>query len=442
MPFGVPLLVAGAVVFALGVWACVRASEAWGYAWNGGDLYIYFLGAHSIGDHADQLYSAGFGPLELPFIYPPFAALTFSWIAPDDFIDLKEAVSVVTIACAFISCWVAWGMLGYRATVGRLGAALATAGACLWLIPVNRTLQFGQINMLLMTIILADLATSDRRRWKGVGVGLATAIKLTPAIFVVYLVLTRRFRAAAVSCATFLATVVFAWFFLPGASKTYWTHVSEIGARVNDEIPLYALDNQSLKGFSLRLFDGGFPGGPLAFLLAAAVVIAGLASAVIASQRGHELAAASLVGLVGLLMSPLSWSHHYVWAVPAFVLLLHLAFTRRTVGAWASLAGFAVVFASIPMARADYGPLPDQTVPLGLLWLAPDTDPLGFGPAEFFFGNSLVLAGTLAVVVAAVWSWRSVRPLVPAGRSLRDLARRTPAPRSEATPEPQSAGRP
>ncbi|WP_436786885.1 glycosyltransferase 87 family protein [Yinghuangia sp. YIM S10712] len=437
IPFGAPLLAVGALVFALALWACVEASQAWGYAWNGGDLYIYFLGAHSVEDHSDVLYSAGFGPLELPFIYPPFAALTFSWIVPDDFMDLKEAMSIVTIACTFIVCWIAWGMLGYRRTIGRLGAALATAGVCLWLVPVNRSLQFGQINMLLLTFIVADVATPDRRGWKGVGIGLATAIKLTPGLFVVYLLLTRRFRAAGVAIGTFLATVVFAWFFLPGASKTYWTNVSEIGSRVNNEIPLYALDNQTLKGFSLRLFDGGFPGGPVAFLLAAAVVVLGLASAVIVSQRGHELAAATLVGLVGLLMSPLSWSHHYVWAVPALVLLLHWAFTRRTIGVWAALIVFAVIFASIPMARPDYGPLPDKTVPLGLLWLAPDTDPLGFGPAEFFFGNSLVFVGSLAVVVAAIWSWRSIKPALSA-RSSRPAA---PEDTAAQQPEPRAAGR-
>ena len=103
--------------------------------------------------------------------------------------------------------WLTWGALERWRTGGRLGATLGLGAVALWLEPVRQTLSFGQVNLLLMLLIVADLCLPDSRWWKGVGVGLAAGFKLTPLIFIPYLLLTRRFRAAAVAPAIFALTI-------------------------------------------------------------------------------------------------------------------------------------------------------------------------------------------------------------------------------------------
>ena len=120
---------------------------------------------------------------------------------------------VVNIAALVAALWFTFGGLGYRRGLTRLGATLLTAAAVFWTEPVLRTIYLGQVNLVLMALIIWDLCQPDLRRsgasrwWKGAGVGVAAGIKLVPLIFIPYLLLTRRFRAAAVACAVFAATV-------------------------------------------------------------------------------------------------------------------------------------------------------------------------------------------------------------------------------------------
>ena len=98
---------------------------------------------------------------------------------------------------------------------------IAAAGA-LWLEPVWTALRYGQIDLLIGALVFYDLSRPDGARWKGAALGVAVAIKLTPAIFALYLLLSRRVRAAAVCGAVFVSSVVLGFALIPGDSSAYW----------------------------------------------------------------------------------------------------------------------------------------------------------------------------------------------------------------------------
>src|SRR5207244_8037628 len=148
-------------------------------------------------------------------------------------------------------------------------------------------LGFGQVNLLLMLLVLVDLAQPDGRRWKGAGVGLAAAIKLTPAIFIGYLVLTRRLRAAVVACATFAAAVALGFLALPAPSRRFWFG----GLFLNSERVggvAYA-GNQSVNGALVRLFGGVCQARPEWFAVAVLIGGSGFLLTACASRRGLAL---------------------------------------------------------------------------------------------------------------------------------------------------------
>jgi len=173
---------------------------------------------------------------------------------------------------------------------------------------------------------------------KGSPPGLAAGIKLTPLIFVAYLLITRRMRAAAVAAATFAATITAGSALLPSQSRAFWLggvflDAHRVGNPANSA-------NQSLSGALARLSEGF--GAPSPWWLSAALIIGliGIIVAAWAHQRGHRLAGVACCAFTGLLISPVSWTHHWVWAVPLLVALIATAWRRRS--RWYGLAAAAV----------------------------------------------------------------------------------------------------
>ena len=236
------------------------------------------------------------------------------------------------------------------------------------------------------------LFRSDRIKGKGIGIGLAAGIKLTPLIFIPYLLFTRRVRAAAVSAVTFAVTVALGFVLLPHASAVYWGgKVTQPGSRP------FHLDNQSLNGVILRLTRAG-PDAHEYWLVAAVVVgVAGLAVSILASRRGHELLGLVACAATGLLVSPVSWSHHYVYVVPALVLAA--CGPRRP--------GYRILGAALVAGLFGWWPLPlgsqggyDPTAPLlprGLLLLAPNRG--NQGTAEFTWRGLELIAGNYYALI-------------------------------------------
>jgi alpha-1,2-mannosyltransferase len=329
-------LLVGVVAFAASVMMYRQILLSQPRLWIHLDEGVYRAAGTLARQHPADLYRVGqTGQEQLRFTYPPFAALLFAAASPLSFGTWQIALVVtdlillpaITSASLRVSGPGAEGS-GFRGDSGRselgssgriglagAGFALLLAAIGLWLEPVYMTMFYGQINLILLALIIADLALPDSSLWKGTGIGLAAGIKLTPLIFVPYLLASRRVRAGVVALLTFAATVAIGFAVLPSASRDYW------GGRFAVYRGTEQLVNQSVNGVVQRLLHGHPPAHAVWLALAIIVVIAGLATAVIASRRGLELLGVVVCGVTSLLASPLSWTHHWVWVLPGLTLM-------------------------------------------------------------------------------------------------------------------------
>jgi len=370
------------------------------YYWAQIDTAVYRDGGIAVRNQPAMLYSLGLGPAKLPFIYTPFAALLFAAGSGASFAAWQAGLAVLTIGLLPVVAYLSLGLAGRPAGLARAAAACAIAAVGLWLEPVAMTLFFGQINLVLLALVVGDLALPDRCKGKGIGIGLAAGIKLTPLIFIPYLLFTRRARAAAVSALAFAVTVGLGFALLPRASAVYWGGQF---ARLGSE-PFH-LDNQSLHGVILRLTHAG-PDAHAYWLVAAVVVgIAGFATAILASRRGHELLGLVACAATGLLVSPISWSHHYVYVIPALALA---AYGPRRIGyRILSVALVVGLFGWWPVSIGSQGGYDPQAplLPRGWLLLAPNrgdhrtTVEFTWRGLDLIVGNYYVL--TLLVFITA-----------------------------------------
>ena len=356
--------------------------------WSMLDLHIYLWGGALV-QHSLDPYVRVYQP-RLRFTYTPLAAGVFALLAALKLSVMKLLVVAASVASLLGVLWLAWGALGRERSEARLGATLATAAVALWIEPVRQTLSFGQVNLVLMLIIVADLCLPDTRWWKGVGVGLAAGFKLTPLIFIPYLFITRRFRAAAVSAATFAVTVLGSFVLLPTAAHHYW--LDGLFLNANRLGNVHFVGNQSLYGAVLRLIGTAAAARPYQLLADVLVGAAGLALAAWASRRGQEMVGILVCALTGLLVSPVSWSHHWVWVAPMLVVLVEFAGRPPSLAVaaswrracWLGLVAVVVVFS-------------------GLFWIMPRHAQQGFvmtGP-EQLLGDLYVLAGLGGLAVIA-----------------------------------------
>lgn len=276
----------------------------------------------------------------LPATYPPFAAVLF---VPTALLSVPALKAVFLAGNALLLAWLVHlsaRLAGRPAGLPLLCAATALA---VWLEPVFQTFVFGQINLAITCLVLWDLTRPPGARGKGAAIGVATGIKLTPGLFVVYLLLRGRGREAATATAAFAGTVAVGALVLPGASVDYWTRRLFETNRVGKP---WIIPNQSLQGLIARALRDPSPG--LAWILPAlAVAAAGLW---LARRAPRERWGVLLTGFTALLVSPISWSHHWVWCVPLIAVLL--AEGRRT---WAGVA--AVVFTARTLWLVRHGDL-------------------------------------------------------------------------------------
>ena len=323
------LLALGAALFGISLVALARDVSHWGTP----DLMIYrHAGLTAL--RGGDLYGPAFGGGR--FTYPPFSALVFTAVTEPQTGArwIMTGASVVALAA---TGWVAASVAGMGARpAARAGAALVIAWAALWADPVMSTFTWGQVDLILLAVTLADLCGRDDRWWKGAGVGLAAGMKLTPAIFIPYLLLTRRYRAACTATAAFGLTVAVSFAVLPTAARQYWLG----GLFLRRQRVGYpdALPDQSLDGILTRLADPGHGSVWFAWLVAAGIVgVAGLMLAVVAHNRGLGLLGIVTCAVTGLLISPISWDHHWVWIVLLPVAAMAVARERgallRTLGA-------------------------------------------------------------------------------------------------------------
>ena len=379
---------------------------------HGLDFTVYREGALAfLGRSEHQLYDPALVQTDtrgLPFTYPPFAALL---LAP--FAFLPEAAGLVLLTVTSCVCLVLTAFLVARylsdnqAVPERLRTALgggSGAGAGVVVVaalligllgPWREGLGFGQINPMIMALIVADLVRPAGRVPRGVLIGLAAGIKLTPLAFGLIFLARRDWRAILTLGLTFAATVAAGWLASPGQSRTFWLDALTDSSRVGDTTDMY---NVSLNSLLAHLGTPEFLQRPLWLLASAAVVVLGYRAIRRADGRGDVIAAISANAVVMLAISPISWFHHWVWIALILPALWVSARRRRApVRAW----GTALTIAMVPVFM-----LSSITVTMMLTGVVS-----GQGPAalELFTGLGVILP----VAALAFWATDPVPARLP-----------------------------
>jgi alpha-1,2-mannosyltransferase len=352
------------------------------------DLGVYRKGAWAF-VHGRSPFANGLPGPRLPFTYTPFSTLVF---APLAYLSLSTAMVVHTFVSLFalsIGCFLVIDQLvDADATHRQVAALVAVAGAIVFASePVLQTLGFGQINLVLMAMILLDLLALRSSRWGGVLLGIAAGIKLTPFVFIAYLVAVRRYRTATVATISAAATVAVGWIAMPGPSDAYFSRLMWDPRRVGN---VNYVANQSLNGMWTRLLHSDTAAKPYWAVSALVVLAVGLWLASKVHERLGEPSGLAVATIVGLLVSPISWSHHWVWwMVPSF-LLVAAAWRARSL----RLAGVALLW-SIPFYVAPFWFVPHvnhRTYPAGVL--------------QQMASSAYVLVGLAGLAATGVWLLR------------------------------------
>ena len=328
-----------------GVGVAVAVAAAFVFVWHYRfvDTRIY-LGALRWWADGGQLYEYAAPGSGLGFTYPPFAALLmapFAWLPVGVAGWGSFLISVIALASVLVAVLFPvadkYGWSRRRSLAVVLPIALVSE-------PVRQTLGMGQVDLVLFAFVVADLVAVRRRvrrrwlgaNWVGVAIGLAAAIKLTPALFIVYLLVIGQRRAARTAIFTAVGATLATALLVPRTTAQYFGDMLWRTDRVGRTD---LTENQSLAGLLARLTDA--PHAPVAAWAAVvlAALVVGLARARRAHVEGDEVAAFTLVGLTAYLVSPVSWTHHMLFLLPAVLILADTAWRRRIVAGSAGGGG-------------------------------------------------------------------------------------------------------
>ncbi|WP_099042420.1 glycosyltransferase 87 family protein [Mycobacterium neglectum] len=331
------------------------------------DIDVYRMGGQAWLD-GRPLYSDGVvfrtrGGLDLPFTYPPLAAVLFSPFALLSLEGASIAITLTTLLLLIVATTILLTRLdvwpnppaGKSAATGEPAwlrrawlAAAIVAPAVIYFEPIRSNFDFGQINVVLMTLVIADCVPRKTPWPRGMLLGFAIALKLTPAVFLLYFVLRRDTRALIVTTASAMVATLAGFAFTWRDSLEYWTHT----VRNTDRIGTATLNtNQNIAGALARL---GLSEG-MRFALWTVACFAMLALTIWAARRvlkaGQPVLALICVAMFGLVVSPVSWSHHWVWVLPAVLVTGIVAYRQRDAAlAVVSAAGIALmVWTPIPL---------------------------------------------------------------------------------------------
>lgn len=300
-------------------------------------------------------------PGSLPFLYPPFAALLsvpFALLPP----------IVVQLG------WTAAGVLAILAVMHRYGLSgwvlsLTGTAVVVFVEPVTQTLAYGQLGIILVALVVLDLVPGPRvlpsvrvlpgrpHLPTGVMTGIASAVKLTPAIFWLYLLFARRFRAAGVSIGVTAGATVLAAAVAPQVSLDFWGRLARGDTGLGTSIIFYT--NQSVMADLIRLFGTSSRVSVMALGAAALVALLGVWAATRWHRVGDVGLAVTLCGIAGLLASPVSWAHHFVWIVPFALCMAGVVpgSPKTPLPRWFRTLGWVFVgwVAASPFSRLPYG---------------------------------------------------------------------------------------
>jgi hypothetical protein len=332
-----------------GVFALRQAISGWRLAASGdlgpdGDISVY-IGAINFLKDGGALYDY---PLEggYGFTYPPFAAIV---LRPLTWLDTRTTGLTWLTLCVLLAVVVVGLVVAMRrwpvSRVARLAAFGLAAGAFLGSVQVQSDLITGQVNLVLALLVILDVGRFVPDRFRGVLVGLAAAIKLTPMIIWGWFLLTRQWHALASSVGVFGAAGAFAWFVLPRDSLRYWTDALLDTGRVGDVELRF---NTSVMGVLARAGVEGSARTLLWLLLGGVLVLAAYWNAHRAREADDHVAAAILLGCAAVVATPIAWPHHQIWLpLAGIVLVLREARVPRVAGC----AVLAFAFLHVPITR-------------------------------------------------------------------------------------------
>ncbi|NLE80851.1 MAG: DUF2029 domain-containing protein [Rhodococcus sp.] len=317
------------------------------------------------------------------FIYPPFAALLFAPMALVGLTALQVMWCAMNIALVWWTLKMVFAKLDFqRASM----VAFAVLGFVLLLEPMRSSFAFGQVNIILMALVAADLTGVIPRRFRGIAIGLAAAIKVTPGAFLLILLVRRDFRSIGNALGAVLGTILLGFWVLPDSSKWFWTNEFFATGRAG---PPDFFRNQAVTGLLARL---GADGMLYTVLWGTAVVLLVAATAWAAhqfTQSGEHMAAFGVVALGSLLAAPIAVTHHWTCSILLVPFLLAPQYRK-----WRPLIGIATLVFLIG--------------PNGLL----NTETSGWveGVVVQVVGNAQCLAA-IAVMIGVVVAARSRNPV-------------------------------
>ncbi len=347
------------------------------------DIDVYRTGAQVFIDGGDL-----YGPLpelsqgaHLPFTYPPIAAALFTIFAIVPLWMGSVGLTLVSIASVAVVLRIALGQIYDRPAAQLWWLVTGAMAIGLWFGPVRDTLAFGQVNAVLMALVIIDAILGRGRWWGGTLIGLAIAIKLTPAVFLLLLVLRKDWRGAVTTGFSFAIFTGIGHLLMPQDSLQYWTQTLSQTGRIGG---LAYASNQSLNAVLYRLGLEGSARSVTWFVVAMGVglFIAWVTGRLLAF--GHHIAATLAVGFAALFCSPVSWTHHWVWSLPLVVVMLVWgerpgSHTRWWV--WLAASGM-VVFLANPQ-----------------WWFPHENDAeLQWGPLQQLVGSSYLVWGLIALI--------------------------------------------
>jgi alpha-1,2-mannosyltransferase len=324
----------------------------------------------------------------LPFSYPPISAVAFTPFAVLPLAIAETLITIISVALLAVVLRVFMRSLAKTQAKSHWEVKWLLPAALL-LEPVRNTLNFGQINIILMTLVAVDCLRGPGRT-RGALVGVAAAVKLTPAVFILFFLVKKDYRAACVAAVSFAACTGLGFLLAWHDSVRYWTSIIFQPGR--DGAVGYAA-NQSLQGVLARagVTTNGHAGMALWLGLSVLTVIVAYAGMRRARDAALDVWVLSINAFAGLLISPISWSHHWVWAEPAMLVLALIGWHFR------DKAGIAVAVAGTVILAVAPHWLMDGMDHNGLTWTA----------WQQVIGDSYaILAAVILVCSVTLFKWR------------------------------------
>ncbi|WP_256256895.1 glycosyltransferase 87 family protein [Nonomuraea pusilla] len=285
------------------------------------DLDVYRTGGQMLLQGRPVYEFATPAPQLLPFTYPPVAAMLAVGLAVMSWDTAQWVWTAGVFAALGVTVWFAFRDALARRPLAAYApwAFAALMVACTYLMPIRDQVRFGQVDILLVMLCLADCVA--RRPWwpRGFLVGLATAVKLTPGVFLVYLLVTRQWRAFWMASFTTSLLTLLPFAVIPRDAAAFWFSALLDPERLGSNA---ATTNQSLRGMLIRLYLNDAVTAGLWLALAAVAAWYGFTAARRAYAAGDAVTAVALVGLTAVLVSPVSWIHHLAWVVVVLAALV------------------------------------------------------------------------------------------------------------------------